>query len=137
MNAFMCFLISEGLVMISPDIASNLGEYATMVLEIIGIFVIISVALYALGHGLIKLVRRADIEATFREMRHRLIRGILLGLDFLVAADIIRTVAVELTFESVGVLTIIVLIRILLSFSLEVEMTGYWPWQKDREKPQR
>ncbi len=120
--------------MISPDIARDLGEYATMVLEIIGVFVIILISLYALGHGLIKLVRSADIEATFRQTRHRLIRGILLGLDFLVAADIIRTVAVELTFNSVGVLSIIVLIRILLSFSLEVEMTGYWPWQKDRDK---
>ena len=46
------------------------------------------------------------------------------------AADIIRTVAVTPTFESVGVLAIIVLIRTFLSFSLELEITGRWPWQK-------
>lgn len=56
-------------------------------------------------------------------------RGILFGLEFLVAADIIHTVAVELTFTTVGGLAIIVLIRTFLSFTLEVELTGHWPWQ--------
>ena len=58
-------------------------------------------------------------------------RSILLGLELLVAADIIRTVAVTPTYESVGVLAIIVLIRTFLSFSLELEITGRWPWQKE------
>ena len=58
-------------------------------------------------------------------------RSILLGLELLVAADIIRTVAVAPTYESVGVLAIIVLIRTFLSFSLELEITGRWPWQKE------
>ncbi len=58
-------------------------------------------------------------------------RSILLGLELLVAADIIRTVAVTPTFQSVGVLAIIVVIRTFLSFSLELEITGRWPWQKD------
>jgi uncharacterized membrane protein len=51
------------------------------------------------------------------------------GLEFLVAGDIINTVAVEPTYRSVGVLSVIVLIRPFLSFTLEVEMTGRWPWQ--------
>ena len=59
-------------------------------------------------------------------------RSILLGLEFLVAADIIRTVAVTPTLESVAVLAAIVLIRTFLSFSLELEITGRWPWEKDR-----
>ena len=59
-------------------------------------------------------------------------RGILLGLEFLVAADIIHTVAVELTFTTVGVLAVIVLIRTFLSFTLDLELTGRWPWQEDR-----
>jgi uncharacterized membrane protein len=69
----------------------------------------------------------------YRAYRQLLGRSILLGLELLVAADIIRTVAVTPTFESVGVLAIIVLIRTFLSFSLELEITGRWPWQKEKE----
>ena len=74
------------------------------------------------------LLRR---EAGAYEYYRRLLgRAILLGLEFLVAADIIRTVAVTPTFRSVGVLAVIVVIRTFLSFSLELEITGRWPWQK-------
>jgi uncharacterized membrane protein len=66
----------------------------------------------------------------YRIYRRRLGRSILLGLEFLVAGDIIRTVAVSPTFTSVGVLAMIVAIRTFLSFSLELEITGRWPWQK-------
>ena len=62
--------------------------------------------------------------------RRRIGRAILLGLEFLVAADIIRTVAVAPTFRGVGVLAIIVAIRTFLSFTLEVELSGRWPWQR-------
>jgi len=65
----------------------------------------------------------------YRVFRQRLGRAILLGLELLVAADIIRTVAVTPTFESAGVLAIIVVIRTFLSFSLEVELEGRWPWE--------
>jgi len=67
--------------------------------------------------------------------RRRLGRSILLGLEFLVAADIISTVAVAPTFESVGVLALIVLIRTFLSYSLELEITGRFPWQKPEVGP--
>ena len=60
-------------------------------------------------------------------------RAILLGLELLVAADIIKTVAVTPTLESVLVLAIIVLIRTFLSWSLELEVSGRWPWQKRAE----
>ena len=69
----------------------------------------------------------------YRAYRRRLGRAILLGLELLVAADIIRTVAVRPTFESTGVLAIIVLIRTFLSISLEVELEGRWPWQPRRD----
>lgn len=62
--------------------------------------------------------------------RSNLGRSILLGLEFLVAADIINTVAVEPSVQSLIVLAGIVLIRTFLSFSLEVEITGRWPWQR-------
>jgi uncharacterized membrane protein len=68
----------------------------------------------------------------YRLFRQRLGRAILLGLELLVAADIIRTVAVTPTFTSAGVLALIVVIRTFLSFSLEVELEGHWPWTNKR-----
>lgn len=73
---------------------------------------------------------RGSKDGIYVSYRARLGRSILLGLEFLVAADIIHTVAVSPTFESVGVLALIVLIRTFLSFTLELEITGHWPWQK-------
>ena len=69
---------------------------------------------------------------SYKSYRHRLGRAILLGLEFLVAADIIRTVAVAPTLSNVGVLGLIVLIRTFLSWAIEFEMEGRLPWQ---EKP--
>ena len=77
------------------------------------------------------LVRRRTEDGIYHRYRQRLGRSILLGLELLVAADIIRTVAVTPTFESVGVLALIVLIRTFLSWSLELEISGRWPWQKE------
>jgi uncharacterized membrane protein len=77
------------------------------------------------------LVRRRTEDRVYHRYRQRLGRSILLGLELLVAADIIRTVAVTPTFESVGVLAVIVLIRTFLSWSLELEISGRWPWQKE------
>ncbi len=72
----------------------------------------------------------ADRLQDYTRYRQGVGRAILLGLEFLVAADIIRTVAVSPTFRGVGVLAIIVLIRTFLSFTLELELEGRWPWQK-------
>ena len=74
-------------------------------------------------------IRQAD-DSAYEFFRRRLGRAILLGLEFLVAADIIRTVAVTPSGESVAVLGGIVLIRTFLSFSLQLEVTGAWPWQR-------
>ena len=68
----------------------------------------------------------------YRQFRQDLGRGILLGLEFLVAADIIRTVAIAPTIESVLVLGLIVLVRTFLSMALQVELEGHWPWQHAR-----
>lgn len=100
-------------------------------MEMLGIFIIVALALYALIFGATRLLKQDATGPIFHQFRQRLGRGILLGLEFLVAADIIHTVAVELTLKTVGVLAIIVLIRTFLSFTLEVELTGRWPWQKE------
>jgi uncharacterized membrane protein len=93
-----------------------------------GVAVIVGGALLAVA---LTVTRRRKPQGTSYELfRRQLGRSILLGLEFLVAADIIRTVAVTPTGESVLVLAGIVLIRTFLSFSLQLEMTGAWPWQK-------
>ncbi|MFW5697015.1 MAG: DUF1622 domain-containing protein [Fimbriimonadaceae bacterium] len=107
------------------------AEWAAVGIEAVGIFVIAVVALYALGAAGYEAI--SHHENVFKRLRQRLGRGILLGLEFLVAADIIHTVAVELNFQTVGVLALVVLIRTFLSFTLEVELTGKWPWQQKQE----
>ena len=82
-----------------------------------------------------ELNRDVPFDASYRAMRQSIGRGILLGLELLVAGDIIRTVAIAPTFASVGVLAMIVAIRTFLSFSLEVELTGRWPWQARSDPP--
>ncbi|MGF0130142.1 DUF1622 domain-containing protein [Dietzia cinnamea] len=74
--------------------------------------------------------RQPDV---YHQFRRYLGRSILLGLEILVAADIIKTVAVTPTLESVAVLAAIVVIRTFLSWSLELEISGRWPWQKSRD----
>jgi uncharacterized membrane protein len=106
------------------DIIERIGT----TIDAIGVAVIAGGAVLAvfmtIGKG-----RREDGGA-YDFFRRRLGRAILLGLEFLVAADIIRTVAVTPTAQSVAVLAGIVLIRTFLSFSLQLEMTGAWPWQQ-------
>lgn len=99
-------------------------------MEILGVSIIAVFALHSLIVGSLHLLKRDAPETVFRQVRQSLGRGILLGLEFLVAADIIHTVAVELTFRTVGMLAVIVLIRTFLSFALEVELTGRWPWRQ-------
>ncbi len=73
-------------------------------------------------------------QSAFADLRRNLGRVILLGLEVLIIADIIRTIVVDQSLESVAVLGIIVVIRVLLSFSLEVEIDGTWPWNRWRTK---
>lgn len=109
-----------------------MAEWCAAFLEATGIAIITALALYALLRGVVGLFGAEEAESVYHKVRQQLGHGILLGLEFLVAADIIHTVAVELTFRTVGVLAIIVLIRTFLSFTLDVELTGHWPWNRDR-----
>lgn len=110
--------------MIFVEIVETIGK----TIDGIGVAVIAGGAVLATGMTIARLgPKRAD---SYRIFREQLGRSILLGLEFLVAADIIRTVAVTPNGESVLVLAGIVAIRTFLSFSLQVEITGRWPWQK-------
>jgi uncharacterized membrane protein len=75
---------------------------------------------------------RERSDRAYEDLRRNLGRSILLGLEVLIVADIVRTIIVDPTFESVAVLGVIVVIRILLSFSLEVEIDGTWPWRRSQ-----
>lgn len=69
--------------------------------------------------------------------RANLGRGILLGLEFLVGADIISTITAPLTLETVGLLGLVILIRTFLSFSLETEIEGCWPWHRSERRDEK
>ena len=114
------------------EIIKPLAEWCAAIVEAFGIGLITAIALYVVVLAAIRAIKKDKAETIFYEVRQRLGRGILLGLEFLIAADIIHTVAVELTFKTVGVLAIIVVIRTFLSFALEVELTGRWPWQNTK-----
>ena len=97
-------------------------------IDAIGVAVIAGGALLAVFMTFGRM--RQQDGGAYEFFRQRLGRAILLGLEFLVAADIIRTVAVTPSAESVAVLGGIVLIRTFLSFALQLEVTGTWPWQQ-------
>jgi uncharacterized membrane protein len=102
-------------------------ETVGKVIDATGVAVIVGGALVAAS---LTLTKRGMPGSRNEDFRRQLGRSILLGLEFLVAADIIRTVAITPTPQSVAVLGGIVLIRTFLSFSLQLEMTGAWPWQR-------
>jgi uncharacterized membrane protein len=102
----------------------------TRSIEACGVLVIVIGAIVAATN----FFRHLRDENPYRELRSTLGRAILLGLELLVAADIINTVAIEPTLDRLAVLAGIVLIRTFLSLSLEVKITGKWPW--DRSKSQ-
>lgn len=110
------------------DVESAIGVVGTAV-DVVGVAVIVVGAAAASFLAVTALLSRRG-GPVYETYRRNLGRSILLGLEFLVAADIIKTVAVTPTFTSVGVLALIVLIRTFLSFSLQLEITGRWPWQK-------
>jgi uncharacterized membrane protein len=100
------------------DVVEGVGA-GIMVLSALGAFVRFALA-------------RDKTGSAYRQLREGVGRVILLWLEVLIIADIIQTIVVDPSFESVGVLGIIVAIRIVLSFSLEVEIDGAWPWRRAR-----
>lgn len=102
-----------------------MGEWG----DALGVAVIVVGVIWGLMRFPLDLFRQG-IDVAYTGIRNQIIRTLLLGLEILVAADIIRTVAVSPTLTSVAVLAAIVVIRTFLSWSLILEMEGRWPWQK-------
>ena len=94
----------------------------TIAVAIIGIAVL---------YGTILFIARRSSGAGYDQYKHTLGKGLLLGLEILVAADVIRTVALEPTIQNIIGLGLLVLVRTFLSWSLVVEIDGRWPWQRD------
>jgi uncharacterized membrane protein len=106
-------------------------------IELAGIAVLVGGIVAALLRALATVIRTRQGDVAFRTFRSDVGKAILIGLEFLVAADIIRSIAITRTFQSVGVLGLIVLVRTFLSWSLEVEVSGTWPWNRPRSKAEQ
>jgi len=107
-------------------------ELTALLFEAGGTFAMSAGAVVALGLTLRD--RAGGAGELFHKFRNRLGRAIILGLELLVAADILRTISTEPTLQQVIVLGIVVLIRTFLSFSLEIELEGRWPWEGGRRE---
>lgn len=107
----------------------SFARVAVQVVEAVGVAILVGGVLVVLAVGAVRAVRGSELEPVYREARVILGRVLLLGIEVLVAGDIIRTVAIELTLTGVAELAGIVLIRTFLSWSIELETEGRWPWQ--------
>lgn len=102
-------------------------------IEIVGVLLIVAGLAFATGRWL--LGRTLAPHARYHRYREDLGRAILLGLEVLVAADIVRSVALDPTLQSLSILAMIVAVRTFLSWSLSVELEGHWPWNRRRAQP--
>ena len=122
----------DGLTIGEFEIARVVSEW----IEILAVIVIAVAVVVSMLSGLI--VRfRSDGAAAFKTFKRYIARGLLIGLDLLIAADIIKTVTLELTLENVVILGLLVLIRTFLSWSLVLELDGRWPWQRQVSEAQK
>jgi uncharacterized membrane protein len=110
-------------------------ETTVRVFELVGVAVLVIGGLVAFGVYLRQLVSGRSRRDAFETIRSSLGRAILLGLEVLVVADIIRTIVVTPTLGSAATLGVIVLVRVVLSFAIDVEVDGVAPWNKGRSEP--
>ena len=100
-------------------------------IEIFGVLVIV----LGIGWSTYLYIGQRMAEPHYGTYKIRIGRSLLLGLEVLVAADIVKTIALELTFTSLGLLAGLVLIRTFLSWTLVLEIEGRWPWQRRKHRP--
>ena len=105
-------------------------EWASFALDTVAVAVIVgAVVIGAFQSGLLRGLFRVDPSGVVSQYRQRMVGGMLVGLDLLVASDVIKTAAVEATLYNVATLGVLVSVRIALTWSLVVEAEGRWPWQ--------
>ena len=131
---FIGHLFEKGVNMMLEAVAINTANLATRIIELTGITIIVVGAFGTLVLFLYRFLGGFDREQAVKNLRANLGRAILLGLEFLVATDIINSVAIEPDMQSVAVLAGVVAIRTFLSFSLETEIEGQLPWRRSKTK---
>jgi uncharacterized membrane protein len=107
----------------------QLIKWVAVGIEAIAIGIIVVGAITTTVIFLVRIIREGALEDCYRRFRSDFGKAVLLGLEFLIASDIVGTVAVGPTYTDLGILALLVVIRTFLSFSLELEITGRWPWQ--------
>lgn len=112
----------------------NFFETISLIIEIIGVLVIFFGILRGFIHAIVNYFRKNSRENIYTTIRVEIAHAILLGLEILIAVDIIKTVTTELTIENMLTLGLIVIIRTILSISLEVEIDGKFPWQSKKSE---
>ena len=107
-------------------------EYAATGIELLAVVIIVAVILTGTAVYIFRILsQQADVN-TYRNYRHQVARALLLGLEILVAADVIRTIALEPTLQNALILGLLVLIRTFLGWSLVIEIEERWPWKPAR-----
>ncbi|MDN4999364.1 DUF1622 domain-containing protein [Bradyrhizobium sp. GCM10027634] len=96
-------------------------------IEIFGVFIIVVGIIWSARY-----IFGRDVASRYDSYKISIGRSLLLGLEVLVAADIVKTIAIELTFVSLGLLAGLVVVRTFLSWTLTLEIEGRWPWQQDQ-----
>ena len=109
-------------------------EIGALAIEILAVVLIVTSIFYSTIRYLVSAGLRPGQPEVYLRLKVSMGRSLLLGLEILVAADIVRTVALEATLQSVAVLGLLVLIRTFLSWALVVEIEGHWPWQERSEQ---
>ena len=108
-------------------------EWVAFGLDVLAVVVIVAgVILATLRVGIFRALLRLDPSEGESRYKRQLGNGLLMGLDLLVASDVIRTVALETTLNNVATLGLLVVVRILLTWSLVIELEGRLPWQRVR-----
>jgi len=110
------------------DELKNIIAAAGYAIGTAGVLVIIGGFILASANFLVS-IKSVPLEISYKNFRRNLGRCILLGLEFLIAGDIINTVVVSATLENITVLALIILIRTFLGVTLHLEVEGKWPWQ--------
>jgi len=113
----------------SPSFDATASQWIHLVgvgIEIFGVLIIVAGIIWSS-----RFIYRREIRSRYDSYKISIGRSLLLGLEVLVAADIVKTIAIELTFASLGLLAGLVLVRTFLSWTLVLEIEGRWPWQRE------
>lgn len=108
------------------------AQTAGTILDFMGITIIMAGVFMATFYAFVHYVQKRGVHKLYQSYRRNLARSILIGLEFIVAGDIIRSVAGNLSLNGVIILAIIILVRSFLGMEFEMEIEGRWPWQKSK-----